>query len=67
MAFARLKSEFDPPLVHQIFKRDNMSKGSRSRPLSVPTKQFDNNWEAIFGKKSEPKEQKPVDNKTNKQ
>jgi len=28
-----------------------MSKGSAPRPLSVDTKTFDNNWDAIFGKK----------------
>jgi len=27
-------------------------KGSKPRPLSVPRKQFDENWERIFGKKS---------------
>ena len=27
-----------------------MSKGSRPRPLSVPTKTFDNNWNNIFKK-----------------
>ena len=26
-----------------------MSKGSRQRPLSIPKKQFDKNWERIFG------------------
>ena len=26
-------------------------KGSKARPLSIPKKQFDNNWERIFGKK----------------
>ncbi len=26
-------------------------KGSKPRPLSVPRKQFDDNWERIFGKK----------------
>lgn len=26
-------------------------KGSKPRPLSVPRKQFDDNWEKIFGKK----------------
>jgi hypothetical protein len=26
-------------------------KGSKPRPLSVPRKQFDENWERIFGKK----------------
>ncbi len=26
-------------------------KGSKPRPISVPRKQFDNNWERIFGKK----------------
>ena len=26
-------------------------KGSKPRPLSVPRKQFDDNWERIFGEK----------------
>lgn len=26
-------------------------KGSKPRPLSVPRKQFDDNWDRIFGKK----------------
>ena len=30
-------------------------KGSKPRPLSVPRKQFDENWERIFGKKKEEK------------
>ena len=28
-----------------------MAKGSRPRPYSVPLKQFDNQWDTIFGKK----------------
>jgi hypothetical protein len=27
-------------------------KGSKARPLSVPRKQFEDNWERIFGKLS---------------
>lgn len=27
-------------------------KGSRPRPLSVPRKVYENNWERIFGKKN---------------
>lgn len=26
-------------------------KGSKPRPLSVPRKEFDDNWDRIFGKK----------------
>ena len=26
-------------------------KGSKPRPLSIPRKQFDDNWDRIFGKK----------------
>ena len=26
-----------------------MSKGSKQRPLQVPKKQFDDNWDRIFG------------------
>ena len=29
-----------------------MSKGSAPRPKSVDIKTFDNNWDAIFGKKN---------------
>ncbi len=30
-------------------------KGSKPRPLSVPRKQFDDNWDRIFGKKKNDK------------
>lgn len=33
-------------------------KGSKPRPLSVPKEKFDQNWNAIFGKKVQ---KKPVD------
>ena len=33
-------------------------KGSKPRPISVPRKQFDNNWERIFGKKKKEGQQK---------
>lgn len=36
-------------------------KGSRPRPLSVPQDKFDQNWDAIFGKKKEDKQEKPID------
>ena len=28
-------------------------KGDTPRPIGVPLEQFDNNWDAIFGKKKE--------------
>jgi hypothetical protein len=31
-------------------------KGSKPRPMSIPRKQFDDNWERIFGKKNQPKQ-----------
>ena len=31
-----------------------MSKGSRPRPFDIPKKQFDENFEKIFGKKKQP-------------
>jgi hypothetical protein len=34
-------------------------KGSRARPMSVPKDKFNDNWDAIFGKKDQ---NKPVDN-----
>ena len=30
-------------------------KGSKPRPLSIPRKQFDDNWDRIFGKKKDSK------------
>ena len=35
-------------------------KGSKPRPLSVPRKQFEDNWDKIFGKKL-PKKSTGVD------
>ena len=35
-------------------------KGSKPRPLSIPRKQFDDNWERIFGRK-QPKKPTGVD------
>jgi hypothetical protein len=29
-------------------------KGSKPRPLSIPRKKFEDNWERIFGQKKEP-------------
>jgi hypothetical protein len=37
-------------------KKQMSGKGSKPRPLSVPRKQFDDNWERIFGKKKQPKQ-----------
>jgi hypothetical protein len=31
-------------------------KGSKPRPLSIPRKQFEDNWQRIFGKKKQPKQ-----------
>jgi hypothetical protein len=33
-------------------------KGSKPRPLSVPQKQFDDNWDNIFKRKAKKKEPK---------
>jgi hypothetical protein len=30
-------------------------KGSSPRPYSIPKEQYDKNWEAIFGKKKNPR------------
>ena len=38
-------------------KRDG-GKGDTPRPLGVPMEVFDKNFEAIFGKKKKPEEQK---------
>ena len=32
-------------------------KGDKPRPYSVPLATFDNNWDAIFGKKKQPKDE----------
>lgn len=37
----------------------NGGKGSGVRPREVPKEQFDNNWDAIFGKKKDTKEDQP--------
>ena len=31
-------------------------KGSKPRPLSIPRKRFEENWDRIFGKKKEKKQ-----------
>jgi hypothetical protein len=31
-------------------------KGSKPRPLSIPRKKFEDNWERIFGQKKQPKQ-----------
>jgi len=31
-------------------------KGSKPRPISIPRKKFDENWDRIFGKKPEKKQ-----------
>lgn len=36
----------------------NGGKGSRPRPFSVDQKTFENNWEAIFGKKNKSEDDK---------
>jgi len=38
-------------------KKSDGGKGSSPRPLTVPKEKFDDNWDAIFGKK-DPKDQK---------
>lgn len=41
-------------------------KGSRPRPYSVPLKQFDSNWDSIFKKKSEEKQNGIAETSENK-
>jgi hypothetical protein len=43
-----------------------MSKGSAPRPKSVDIKTFDNNWDAIFGKKNKTEEVKEKKEKKEK-
>jgi hypothetical protein len=41
-----------------------MGKGSKPRPFSVKSDVFENNWDAIFGKKSQSNQQdtsKPIE------
>lgn len=38
-------------------------KGSKPRPFSVSQEEFDNRWEAIFGKKDQSAEDDSADNK----
>ena len=34
-------------------------KGDKRRPLVVPKEVFENNWDAIFGKKKKPEKEVP--------
>ncbi|CAB5207154.1 hypothetical protein UFOVP180_35 [uncultured Caudovirales phage] len=34
-----------------------MGKGSTPRPIDIPTKQYEDNWERTFGKKQQPKKE----------
>ncbi len=36
-------------------------KGSRPRPFSVSQQEFDNRWEAIFGKKNQSEDEQSTD------
>jgi hypothetical protein len=44
-----------------------MSKGSTARPYSVPREEFENKWEAIFGRREQqepepqPQQDDPID------
>ena len=35
-----------------------MGKGSKQRPLKVPQKDFDDNWDKVFGNKKRDKDKK---------
>ena len=39
-----------------------MSKGSKPRPMSISYKQWEENWDRIFGKKKEPQKLLEFDN-----
>ena len=41
-----------------------MGKGSKPRPMSISYKQWEENWDRIFGKKKEPKKQLGFDYET---
>jgi hypothetical protein len=36
-------------------------KGDKQRPLSIPTEEFDNRWDVIFGKKKQDKPEETTD------
>ena len=40
-----------------------MGKGSKPRPMSIPIKQYEENWERIFGKKEDKKEEQDKEEK----
>jgi hypothetical protein len=44
-----------------------MSKGSAPRPFEVDRKKYEDNWDAIFGKKPEPKPEEKKDDDKDKQ
>lgn len=44
-----------------------MSKGSRQRPLSIPQKEFDKNWDNIFSKNKKTNDQTELTQKKNEQ
>lgn len=51
-----------------LLKETDMSKGSTARPYSVPREEFENKWEAVFGRrdikeepKDKPKQDAPTD------
>lgn len=39
-------------------------KGSKPRPISIPQKQFDSNWDAIFGAKKKAAKKKSLNKET---
>ena len=50
-----------------LLKETDMSKGSTARPYSVPREEFENKWEAIFGRREQqepepqPQQDDPID------
>lgn len=60
-----VRSSHPPP----SYRRSSMShggKGDKRRPLVVPKEVFENNWDAIFGKKEKKQESKKTADKKKK-
>lgn len=58
-------AEFESQMRSQSYKGDAVAheagKGSRPRPFSVSQDEYDNRWDAIFGRDLREKEEKVVD------
>ena len=46
----QIGSNEKPVLMTNKKNKGRVGKGSRSRPLTIPKEEFDNNWDRIFNK-----------------